>query len=64
MVMNSLEHDVARIMHCLTVTLVLLSVDHWTEIATSSIFLCWLEYVESNAMASQMILNSSCKRQR
>lgn len=62
--MKSLEHDDVRIMHCLTVTLVLLSVDYWTEIATSSIFLFWLEYVESNAVASEMILNSSCKRQR
>lgn len=61
--MKSLAHDDARIMRCLTPTIALLSVDHWTEIATSSSFLFRLEDVESNAMASAMILNSSCKRQ-
>jgi hypothetical protein len=40
-------------MRCLTPKIALLSVDHWMEIATSSTFQFWLEYVESNAMASQ-----------
>lgn len=49
MAMKSLEHDDARIMHCLTSQIALLSVDYWTEIASSSTFLFRLEYVESNA---------------
>lgn len=62
--MKSLEHDDARIMRCLTPKIALLSFDYWMEIATSSIFLFRLKYVESNAMASEMILSFSCKRQR
>lgn len=56
MAMTSLEHDDARIMYCLTPKIALLSVDYWTEIATSSTFLFRLDYVDSNAMASQLEL--------
>lgn len=63
MAMKSLEHDDARIVRCLTPKVALLSVHDWTKIASSSTFLFRLEYVESNAMASAMILNSSFKRQ-
>lgn len=45
--MKSLEHDDARIMHCLRPKIALLSVDYWTEIASSSAFLFGLEYVEA-----------------
>ncbi|MGY8632634.1 hypothetical protein RAD15_09120 [Bradyrhizobium sp. 14AA] len=52
MAMKSLEYGCPD--HALPMPkIALLSVDHWMEIATSSTLQFWLEYIASNAMASQ-----------